>query len=144
MFETEKKAENVLIFGVQTDKYDDFKFQVLMEEMKELVKTAGGISQIQVTQKLSRLDGKSAVGSGKLQEIKDLVEAKDIDLVASLNELSPSTNRYLEEVLGVRVIDRVQLILDIFALRAKSKEGKLQVSLAQYEYLLPRLHGKGK
>lgn len=144
MFETQTKQEQVIIIGVQTDKFDDYKFTVLMDEMKELVATAGGKVTALVTQKLSRLDSKSAVGSGKLQEIKELIDQNEIDLAVTLNELSPSTNRYLESFLGVRVIDRVQIILDIFALRAKSKEGKLQVALAQYNYLLPRLHGKGK
>ncbi|MBR7928219.1 GTPase HflX [Aerococcaceae bacterium zg-ZUI334] len=144
MIETELQPERVLIMGVHTDRYTDEKFQVLMKEMASLTETAGGIPVKMMTQKLSRQDSKSSVGSGKLLEIKDQVVKEDIDLVISLNELSPSSNRYLESELGVRVIDRVQLILDIFAMRARSREGKLQVELAQYDYLLPRLHGQGK
>ncbi|MBF6626720.1 GTPase HflX [Aerococcaceae bacterium zg-BR9] len=144
MIETELNPERVLIMGVQTDRYMDEKFRVLMKEMSSLTETAGGIPVKSITQKLSRQDSKSSVGSGKLLDIKDQIAKEDIDLVISLNELSPSTNRYLESELGVRVIDRVQLILDIFAMRARSREGKLQVELAQYDYLLPRLHGQGK
>lgn len=142
MIETEQRPEKVLIFGVQTEKYEDEKFQVLMKEMKSLTETAGGIPTIEMTQKLSRLDSRSAVGSGKLMEIKEAVDQNEIDLVISMNALTPSTNRYLEDQLGVRVIDRIQLILDIFAMRARSREGKLQVELAQYDYLLPRLQGR--
>lgn len=144
MIETQNLPERVLIMGVQTEKYSDEKFQVLMKEMEKLTQTAGGIPVKTMTQKLQRIDSKSLVGSGKLIEIQDEVEHQEIDVVISLNELSPRTNRYLEEQLSVRVIDRVQLILDIFAMRAKSREGKLQVELAQYDYLLPRLHGQGK
>lgn len=144
MIETDQHPEQVLIIGVQTEKYSNEKFHLLMKEMRSLTETAGGIPVMEMTQKLSRLDSKSAVGSGKLIEIKDAIVQHDIDLVITLNGLSPSTNRYLDEQLGVRVIDRVQLILDIFAMRAKSREGKLQVELAQYEYLLPRLQGQSK
>lgn len=142
MIEIEQRPEKVLIFGVQTENYSEEKFQVLMKEMTSLTETAGGIPTVEMTQKLSRLDSRSAVGSGKLNEIKDAVNKEDIDLVISMNALTPSTNRYIEEQLGVRVIDRIQLILDIFAMRAKSREGKLQVELAQYDYLLPRLQGR--
>lgn len=142
MIEIEQRPEKVLIFGVQTENYSDEKFQVLMKEMKSLTETAGGIPTVEMTQKLPRLNSRSAVGSGKLSEIKDAVNKEDIDLVISMNALTPSTNRYIEDQLGVRVIDRIQLILDIFAMRANSREGKLQVELAQYDYLLPRLQGR--
>ena len=142
MIEIEQRPEKVLIFGVQTENYSDEKFQVLMKEMKSLTETAGGIPTVEMTQKLPRLNSRSAVGSGKLSEIKDAVNKEEIDLVISMNALTPSTNRYIEDQLGVRVIDRIQLILDIFAMRAKSREGKLQVELAQYDYLLPRLQGR--
>nr|WP_276932930.1 GTPase HflX [Globicatella sulfidifaciens] len=142
MIEIEQRPEKVLIFGVQTENYSDEKFQVLMKEMKSLTETAGGIPTVEMTQKLPRLNSHSAVGSGKLSEIKDAVNKEEIDLVISMNALTPSTNRYIEDQLGVRVIDRIQLILDIFAMRAKSREGKLQVELAQYDYLLPRLQGR--
>lgn len=144
MIEVETQPERVLLMGVQTEEYTDEKFATLMTELVALTETAGGNPVKVVTQKLSRLDGRSAVGSGKLQEIVELVDIEEIELVISLNPLSPSTTRHIQEAVGVRVIDRIQLILDIFALRAKSREGKLQVELAQYDYLLPRLHGQGK
>ncbi|MCW6682398.1 GTPase HflX [Aerococcaceae bacterium NML160702] len=144
MIEVETQPERVLLMGVQTEEYTDEKFATLMTELVALTETAGGNPVKVVTQKLSRLDGRSAVGSGKLQEIVELVNIGEIELVISLNPLSPSSTRHIQEAVGVRVIDRIQLILDIFALRAKSREGKLQVELAQYDYLLPRLHGQGK
>ncbi|MCW6666641.1 GTPase HflX [Aerococcaceae bacterium NML190938] len=144
MIEVETQPERVLLMGVQTEEYTDEKFATLMTELVALTETAGGNPVKVVTQKLSRLDGRSAVGSGKLQEIVELVNIEEIELVISLNPLSPSSTRHIQEAVGVRVIDRIQLILDIFALRAKSREGKLQVELAQYDYLLPRLHGQGK
>ncbi|WP_124058068.1 GTPase HflX [Vaginisenegalia massiliensis] len=144
MIEVESGPEKVLLVGVQTEDYSDDKFQILMTELISLTQTAGGQVQASLTQKLSRLDAKSAIGSGKLLELEALVNRYDADLIIFLNKLSPSVNRYLETSTKVRVIDRVQLILDIFALRAKSHEGKLQVELAQYEYLLPRIHGQGK
>lgn len=143
MIETENRPERVLIVGVHTDDFSDSKFQTLMKEMKALTTTANGQYIGEVVQNLQRLDQKSAVGSGKLIEIKDQVIAEDIDLVIFLNKLSPSTNMYIENQLEVKVIDRVQLILDIFAQRAKSQAGKLQVELAQYQYLLPRIIGQG-
>lgn len=143
MIETENRPERVLIVGVHTDDISDSKFQTLMKEMKALTTTANGQYVGEIVQNLQRLDQKSAVGSGKLIEIKDKVIEEDIDLVIFLNKLSPSTNMYIENQLEVKVIDRVQLILDIFAQRAKSQAGKLQVELAQYQYLLPRIIGQG-
>ncbi|MBG9980985.1 GTPase HflX [Facklamia sp. DSM 111018] len=144
MLEVASGPERVLIVGVQTDQYQDQKFMELMKEMHALTETAQGQVIQKIVQKMSRLDHRTGVGSGKLQEIKAQVEVENIDLVIFFNALTPSMNRAIEDELGVRVIDRVQLILDIFAMRANSREGKLQVSLAQYEYLLPRIGGKGK
>lgn len=143
MIETENHPERVLIVGVQTEDVSDLKFETLMHEMKALTETANGLYIGEITQKLRRLDQKSAVGSGKLEDVRDKVIESEIDLVIFLNKLSPSTNKYLEESLSVKVIDRVQLILDIFAQRARSQAGKLQVELAQYQYLLPRVIGQG-
>ncbi|XJS11404.1 GTPase HflX [Aerococcaceae bacterium WGS1372] len=144
MIETENRPERVLIVGVHTDDISDSKFQTLMKEMKALTETAHGLYVGEITQNLDRLDQKSAVGSGKLGEIRDYVIDHDIDLIIFLNELSPSVNMYVENQLEVKVIDRVQLILDIFAQRARSRAGKLQVELAQYQYLLPRIIGQGQ
>lgn len=144
MIDLSQQPERVLIMAVKTDRYTDEQFTVLVDEMERLADTAGGEVIETITQNLPKLDGRTAVGSGKLQEIQALIEAREIDLVICLNALTPSMNRNLDEALSVRVIDRVQLILDIFAMRARSKEGKLQVALAQYNYLLPRLQGQGK
>lgn len=144
MIEVESSPERVMLVGVQTQKYSDEHFASLMKELSSLTETAGGEPIKMMTQKLTRLDNRTAVGSGKLEEIKVQIEIEEIDLVIFFNGLTPSMNRHIEEGLEVRVIDRVQLILDIFALRANSREGKLQVELAQYEFLLPRMHGQGK
>lgn len=144
MLETQEKQEQVLIVGVQTNDYTDEKFVMLMKEMHALTETAGGNPVVQIVQKLERPNSKTLVGKGKLEEVKLAVEHHDIDLVITLNPLTPSVNRMMEEALQVRVIDRIQLILDIFAMRAKSREGKLQVELAQYQYLLPRLQGQNQ
>ncbi|WP_314394337.1 GTPase HflX [uncultured Abiotrophia sp.] len=144
MIDLQVGPERVLVMAVQTDQYSPEQFQVILDEMTSLTETAGGQVIEVVTQKLPKLDGRMAVGSGKLEEIAAIVEAREIDLVISLNALTPSMNRQLEASLKVQVIDRVQLILDIFAMRARSREGKLQVALAQYNYLLPRLYGQGK
>lgn len=144
MIEVESSPERVMLVGVQTQAYTNEKFATLMKELSSLTETAGGIPVTTMTQKLSNLDNRSAIGKGKVQEVKVEAEIAEVDLIIFLNNLTPSTNRYLEEELEVRVIDRVQLILDIFAMRANSREGKLQVELAQYEYLLPRMHGQGK
>ena len=144
MIEVDAGVERVMIVGVQTDRYEEDQFEEMMQEMVDLAQTAQGKVVCQVRQKLPHLDHRYAVGPGKLEEIKLALDHHRIDLVIFFNPLSPSMNRSIETVLQVRVIDRVQLILDIFALRAKSMEGQLQVSLAQYEYLLPRITGQGK
>ncbi len=96
-----------------------------------------------ITQNRDRIHPATYIGEGKLQEVARIVETEEIDLVVANNELSAGQVRNLADVLDVRVLDRSQLILDIFAMRAQTKEGKLQVELAQLEYLLPRLHGQG-
>lgn len=144
MIEVDAGVERVMIVGVQTDRYEEDRFEEMMQEMVDLAQTAQGKVVCQVRQNLPHLDHRYAVGPGKLEEIKLALDHHRIDLVIFFNPLSPSMNRSIETVLQVRVIDRVQLILDIFALRAKSMEGQLQVSLAQYEYLLPRITGQGK
>ncbi len=110
-------------------------------ELEALLKTAGGVACGTVLQNKKAPDPRSFIGEGKVREIKELVEAEDCTLAVFDNELSPSQARALENDLGIRVIDRSQLILDIFASRARTREGCLQVELAQYNYLLPRLTG---
>ena len=115
--------------------------EISMEELAALVDTAGADTVAMVLQTRQSPDPRSFLGAGKLQEIKEIVTNNACDLVVIDNELSPSQARAIEEELGVRVVDRSGLILDIFAQRAQSREGQLQVELAQYKYLLPRLTG---
>ena len=118
-------------------------FSMSMEELASLAKTAGAQVVSSYTQKREKYDSKTFVGAGKLEEIKRMVEADEISTVIVNNRLTPRQNINLEEILRVKVIDRMQLVLDIFAMRARSHEGKLQVHLAQLKYLLPRLVGQG-
>ncbi|NLC73498.1 MAG: GTPase HflX [Ruminococcaceae bacterium] len=115
-----------------------------MDELAALIETAGGECIATVMQNRQSPDPKSFIGEGKLAELKQLIKANDIELAVFDNELPPSQMRVLTEELGIKVLDRSGLILDIFAQRAKTSEGKLQVELAQYEYLLPRLTGMWK
>jgi len=141
MIETEKKQERVLIVGVELQGMENFDMS--MEELASLAKTAGAVVVDSYKQKREKYDSKTFIGSGKLEEIALMVDAEEITTVIVNNRLTPRQNVNLEEVLGVKVIDRMQLILDIFAMRARSHEGKLQVHLAQLKYLLPRLVGQG-
>lgn len=141
MIETEKKQERVLLVGVELQGMENFAMS--MEELASLAKTAGAEVVDSYTQKREKYDSKTFVGSGKLDEIAQMVDAEEISTVVVNNRLTPRQNVNLEEILGVKVIDRMQLILDIFAMRARSHEGKLQVHLAQLKYLLPRLVGQG-
>jgi len=115
-----------------------------MEELVRLCETAGAQVVAEVIQSRRAPDPAYYIGKGKAQELAGLVEEKEANLVVVDEELSPSQTRNLEEVLDIRVIDRTALILDIFARRARTREGKLQVELAQLNYLLPRLTGRGK
>ena len=115
-----------------------------LRELEELLQTAGGFCTAKVLQNRHTPDSHSFIGEGKAQEVRMLVEATESTMVIFDNELSPGNMRALEEIMGVPVLDRSALILDIFAQRAKTKEGRLQVELAQYKYLLPRLSGMGR
>lgn len=141
MIETEKQQERVILIGVELQGIENFSMS--MEELASLAKTAGAQVVSSYTQKREKYDSKTFVGAGKLEEIKRMVEADEISTVIVNNRLTPRQNINLEEILRVKVIDRMQLVLDIFAMRARSHEGKLQVHLAQLKYLLPRLVGKG-
>lgn len=136
-------AERVILVGVQRHEKDE-QFAYLMQELQQLCHTAGGEVVATLLQKREKFDGKTVIGKGKMQELVALVEELQVDTVIFQNELSPSHVRNIQAEIDCKVLDRVQLILDIFALRAKSKEGKLQVELAQLNYLLPRLSGQGK
>ena len=137
---TEKKPTRALLVEADTGDYDA---EASLAELFELAESAGAEPVASISQKLQKLDPATCVGSGKLIEIKEYCEAEDIDLVIFDLELSPVQIRNIEEAVDVRVIDRTMLILDIFALRAKTKEGKIQVELAQLKYMMPRLTGKG-
>lgn len=140
MISNEEKIPRALLVSVDTGDYDA---QASLDELEELVESAGAEPAFTVTQKLQKPESATYVGSGKLQEIKDVCQAQEIDLIVVDSELSPTQIKNIENFTDVRVIDRTTLILDIFALRARSKEGKLQVELAQLKYMLPRLTGKG-
>ncbi len=115
-----------------------------LEELEALLETAGGFCTGKVLQNRHAPDAHSFIGEGKAQEVRMLAEATEATMVIFDNELSPGHIRVLEEIMGMPVLDRSGLILDIFAQRAKTREGRLQVELAQYQYLLPRLAGMGK
>ena len=115
--------------------------EIIMEELAALVETAGGEAVAYVLQSRPTPDARTFLGEGKVEEMKELVWTHGCDFAVIDNEISPSQMRVLSEALGVRVLDRSGLILDIFAQRAQTREGQLQVELAQYEYLLPRLTG---
>lgn len=141
MIETSKHQERVILLGVELP--DTENFEMSMEELASLAETAGAEVVSSYRQKREKYDSKSLIGSGKLAEIKAIVDADAIDTVIVNDRLTPRQNINLEAELGVKVIDRMQLILDIFAMRARSHEGKLQVHLAQLKYMLPRLVGQG-
>jgi len=144
MYDTSIQVDRVLIVAVETPDIDSELLNTLLEEMESLVTTAGGQVCGCIRQKLSQIDKRSLVGEGKLLEIEDYIVADDVNLLVTYNPLTPNMHQYLTNRFDIRLIDRVQLILDIFAMRARSREGKLQVELAQYKYLLPRMVGRGK
>lgn len=130
----------MLLISVDTGEFDA---EVSVGELKELVRTAGGETEAVIMQKRPKPDAVSFIGSGKLDEAREICENAEIDLVICDGELTPTQGRVLEKILKTRVIDRTVLILDIFAKNARSGEGKLQVELAQLKYSLPRLQGQG-
>ncbi|MBD5823740.1 GTPase HflX [Lactococcus petauri] len=142
MINLEEKQERVLLAGVETFENSE-NFESSMLELAELTKTAGGIVIDAFTQKRDKYDTKFLIGTGKLEQMRWAIEVGEIDTVIFNDRLTPRQNINLEEALGIKVIDRMQLILDIFALRARSHEGMLQVEQAQLSYLLPRLVGQG-
>ena len=139
----ENKKERAVLAGLAAASMDEHErsSEVSMEELAALVETAGGEAVAMLIQNRPTPEPRSFLGDGKVQEMKELIEANECDLAVFDNELSPSQMRVLSEELGVKVLDRSGLILDIFAQRARTREGQLQVELAQYKYLLPRLTG---
>lgn len=142
-FETQQ--ERAVLVGLNADCFsaDQTATEETLEELDALLETAGGFCTGKILQNRHAPDSHSFIGEGKALEVKMLAEATGSTMVIFDNELSPGNIRALEEIIGLPVLDRSALILDIFAQRAKTKEGRLQVELAQYKYLLPRLSGMG-
>ncbi len=140
-----KVQERAVLVGLNADCFtkEQTATDETLEELDALLETAGGFCTGKVLQNRHAPDPHSFIGEGKAREVKMLVEATGSNMVILDNELSPGNIRALEEIIGVTVLDRSALILDIFAQRARTREGRLQVELAQYKYLLPRLSGMG-
>ncbi|WLR59807.1 GTPase HflX [Guptibacillus hwajinpoensis] len=136
-------AEPAILIGIQLQNQTEEQFAYTMDELAALTKTAGGVVEGTLSQKRERIHSATFIGKGKVEELASLIEEKEATIVIFNSELSPSQLRNLSEALDARVIDRTQLILDIFAQRARSREGMLQVELAQLQYMLPRLAGQG-
>ena len=142
----ENKHEIAVLAGLSADCFrkEEQATEETLDELEALLETAGGTCAAKVLQNRHTPDPHSFIGEGKANEIKELVELNEATMVFFDNDLSPSQIRALEDITGVTVLDRSALILDIFAQRAKTAEGRLQVELAQYKYLLPKLSGMGK
>ena len=140
LHDNEQKPQRALLIGVD---YGAFDAEASMEELYALAESAGAEVAGSMIQKLDKPIAATYVGTGRLEELVGICESSEIDLIIADDELSPVQIRTIEDATDVRVIDRTMLILDIFALRAHSKEGKLQVETAQLRYMLPRLTGKG-
>ena len=141
--QTQAPRDRAILVGLSSPRLDkrENADEESLEELEALVETAGGVSVGVALQTLPAPNPRTFIGEGKVAEIRELVQAQEASMVIFDNDLSPSQMRVLTEELGVQVLDRSGLILDIFAQRAKTKEGRLQVELAQYQYLLPRLVG---
>lgn len=140
MFVNEVKIPKALLVSVDTGEFDN---EISMKELEELTKTANAEVVATVIQKRPSFEKATCVGQGRLLEIADICKQLEVDLIIFDHELTATQVRNIEEVTNVRTIDRTTLILDIFAQRARTKEGKLQVELAQQRYRLPRLAGMG-
>ena len=139
-FENSTSPEVCILVSVDTGEFDAY---VSIDELEELAHTAGAEVFAKLIQKRDKPDNATFLGGGKLWELKNICDNNEIDLLIFDGELTPSQQRNIENFTDVRVIDRTMLILDIFALNARTSEGKLQVELAQLKYSLPRLGGKG-
>ncbi len=135
----ESKAENAVLIGVISEDQTEEQAKEYIEELEFLAMTSGADTKRKFLQRISRPNPKTYIGSGKVKEIKDYIDRNDVDIAIFDDELSPSQLRNLEREFEIKVLDRNNLILDIFASRARTSHAKTQVELAQYEYLLPRL-----
>ena len=138
-FDTTLKPEKAVLVGIITPGETEEQTREYLDELKFLVETAGGETHKAFTQRMLRPDRATFVGTGKLEEINAYVKSEEIDMVIFDDELSPSQLRNIENELQVKILDRSNLILDIFARRAQTSQAKTQVELAQLQYLLPRL-----
>jgi GTP-binding protein HflX len=138
-YDTAIKPERAILVGIITPGQSDAQTREYLEELEFLVATAGGETIYRFTQRMQRPDRATFVGTGKLEEIKDYIKAEEIDIVVFDDELSPSQLRNIENELQIKILDRSNLILDIFAKRAQTSQAKTQVELAQLQYMLPRL-----
>jgi GTP-binding protein HflX len=138
---TRSRQERAIIIGIATREQDPEQIKEFLDELAFLVDTAGAIPAGRFIQKMEVPNSRTYIGKGKLEEIRQYIHTHEIDIAVFDDELSPSQMRNIEEELNIRVLDRTNLILDIFASRAKTAYAKTQVELAQYEYLLPRLAG---
>ena len=138
-YDTAVKQEKVVLVGIITPNETEEQTKEYLEELQFLVETAGGETVKNFTQKMLRPERATFVGTGKLEEIKEYVQSEEIDIVVFDDELTPSQLRNIENELQVKILDRSNLILDIFANRAQTAQAKAQVELAQLQYLLPRL-----
>jgi len=136
---TEKAVDKAVLIGVINQNQDEYQVAEYLDELAFLTETAGALPVKRFVQKMERPNPKTFVGSGKINEISNFVEEQEIDLVIFDDELSPTQLRNVEKLFNARVLDRTNLILDIFAQRARTAHAKVQVELAQYQYLLPRL-----
>ena len=136
---TKKVQERVVLAGVISSKEDRRKIDEYLDELAFLVDTAGGVVIERFVQSLNYPDPRTFLGSGKLEEVAEFIREEKIDLLVFDDELSPSQIRNIERMVGCRILDRNNLILDIFARRARTAHARVQVELAQYEYMLPRL-----
>lgn len=139
-YENKQEPEKAVLIAVDTGEYD---CDISLDELGELAETAGAEVVGRMSQKRDKPDSGTFLGSGRLEELGDFCKNNEVDLVIADSELAPAQLRNIEKATEVRVIDRTTLILDIFAERARSNEGKLQVELAQLRYSLPRLMGQG-
>ena len=140
MFENANTIQRVLLASVDTGEFDN---EASIQELEELTKTANGEVVAKVVQKRPTFEKATCIGQGRLQEVSTVCQQLDVDLIIFDHELTATQIRNIEDITKVRTIDRTTLILDIFAQRARTKEGKLQVELAQQKYRLPRLAGMG-
>ena len=139
-----QKEERAVIVGLVSKTQTEEQAQEYLDELAFLAETAGAVTRKRFTQKMLHPDSKTFVGKGKLEEIKTYIDLKEVQVVIFDDELSGSQITNIEKALDTKVIDRSDLILDIFASRAKTAQAKLQVELAQYQYILPRLRGMWK